>query len=324
MELTNHTTYPAQLFRTIVDEDIIAAALMARVTFDCKANVAVVSEQQEWPVSRAPWESPYGPMGDDNIFMRGGVDLFVFGSAKAPGGKPVTQMNVKVFLNNNLLNAVAVFGNRSWKSGMFGFSIEGPEAFTEMPLTLGTAYGGCAEWDGLKIPFPNNAHGKGFIWKKEDVDAVSLPNLENPKNLIKKWSDQPDPVGFGYCPLSELKARNNVEKDSHGQITNILPRFYNASFPSMIVDKVKPGDIIKVEGVTTNGRYEFIIPSFALAAKMIMGDVQEEKELFIDQVGIIPEKQQAFISYRFPFRYKLKPMEVRYCELISIPDKKTD
>ena len=256
--------------------------------------------------------------------MRGGVDLFVFGSAKPKGGKPVRQMDVKVFLNDNLLNAITVFGNRSWKSGMFGFSIEGPESFTEMPLTLGTAYGGYGEWDELKIPFPNNAYGKGFIWLKEEANGVSLPNLEDPKNLIKKWSDQPDPVGFGYCPLSELKARNNIEKNSNGQIINILPRFYNAAFPSMIVDKIIPGDIIKVEGVTGNGVYEFKIPSFNLAAKMIMGDVKDEKELYIDQVGIIPEKQQAFISYRFPFRYKLKPMEVRSCELITGYTNKTN
>lgn len=318
MELTNHTPYPAQLFRTIVDDDIIAAALMARVSFDCTDQGTVVSPNQDWPISRQPWISPYGPMTDDNIFMRGGVDVLVFGNAKTPGGKPGTQMTVNVFVNEKLINSIAVFGNRTWKTGILGTTIQGPEPFTEMPLTLENAYGGYDEWDGLKIPFPNNAYGKGFIWEKGNIDGKPLPNLEDPVHLIRKWSDQPDPVGLGVCPMGELKARGNIEKKDNGQITSILPRFYNAAFPSMIVDKVKAGDIIKVEGIMASGSYKFLVPPFQLAAKMSMGDTHDEQPLTIDQVGIIPEKQQAFISYRFPFRYKVKPMEVRSCELIAI------
>jgi hypothetical protein len=318
MELTNHTTFPAQLFRTIIKDDVIAASLMARVSFDCEGNEVKVSKNQDWPVSNKPWISVYGPMCDDNIFMRGGVDIFVFGNAKTPGGIPAKQMEVKVFINNSMINSLLVFGNRIWKNDIIGYSIQGPELFTEMPLTLENSYGGYDEWDGLKVPFPNNAYGKGFIWKKENTIGKALPNLEDPKNLIRKWNDQPDPVGLCHCPMSELKARGNIEKNSKGLITNILPKFYNAAFPSMIVDTVKPGDIIKVEGLTHNGTYEFRIPSFELGAKIEIGESKDEKLLMIDQVGIIPEKQQAFISYRFPFRYKIRPMETRICELINI------
>ena len=319
MELTNHTPYPAQLFRTIVDanDNIIAAAIMARVSFDCSETDAIVSPNQEWPVSKKPWDSPYGPMADDNIFMRGGIDLFIFGSAKAPAGKPTTQMTVRAFVNNRLINAIEVFGNRTWDVGFFGTSIQRPEPFTEMPLTLNNAYGGHDEWDGLNIPFPNNAFGKGFIWEKQNIHGKPLPNLEDPTNLIRNWNDQPDPVGFSSIPMCELKARGNIEKNKYGVITSILPKFYNAAFPSMIIDKIKPGDVIKIEGVTANGSYEFKVPSLKVSAKIEMGDVVDEKPMLIDQVGIIPDKKQAFISYRFPFRYKITPMEKRSCEIIT-------
>ncbi len=31
----------------------------------------------------------------------------------------------------------------------------------------------------------------------------------------------------------------------------------------------------------------------------------------IDQIGVVPDKNQVFISYRYPFRYIVKPQEKR-------------
>ena len=85
MELVNSTPYPAQIFRTVIDQERIAASVFARLTFDIAAGSLSLSHEQSWPVSAPPWDSPYGPMDSDEVFWKGGVDVFLFGHARSIG-----------------------------------------------------------------------------------------------------------------------------------------------------------------------------------------------------------------------------------------------
>jgi hypothetical protein len=318
MDFVNHTNFPTLLFKSASGDDMMAASLGVRVTFDVKSGDAVVSPNQDFILSNQPWVSEeFGPMENDNLFCRRGVDIMVFGKAHAPNDLLVAKMDVRVRFENKILSSLAVFGDRVWEKSTFGLGSSTPKLFKEMPLTLFNAFGGEAEWDGLKFPYSNNPHGKGFYWEKENAVNQPLPNVEDPENLISKWDQRPDPASFGACPLSELKMRDSIKFDEKGQITEINPRFYNAAFPKMIVLEAKSGQRISIEGMTKNGLFVVAVPRFSLKLKLAFGEKLNERPLYIDQIVLFPEKQQIAVTYRFHFYYKIRPMEKRVIELFE-------
>lgn len=320
MDLINHTPYSAGLFRMLIEENCFASAIIVRVTYDYdrENEIASPSLQQTWPVKMEPWECEFGPMQNDAVFYRGGTDLFVFATAHAPQGKPAAKINVTVSIKNKLSHTIAVFGNRIWEKSFMGIAKSEPEPFTEMPLSLFNSFGGYSSWDGLKIPFGNNVYGKGFYWEKESAIGKPLPNIENPQSLINNWNERPDPVGICMCPMSELHMRGNIDLDENGLVNVIRPRFFNAAFPEMIIDNLNSGEKITISGVTLSGTYSFKIPIHKLQIKLSLGDMLIEEFLKIDQVGIVVDKNQAFITYRFPFKYIFREKQKRKCEIVEI------
>ena len=320
MKLINKTPYPAILFSAVLEEESIGASVIARVTFDVHQGIATPAAKQVWAPSLQPFQSEYGLLEGDGVLHRGGVDILVFGSAKAPSGNPVKQMAVNVYFENQRIHSIQVFGNRFWKKNLFGFSITEPEPFTEIPLTLDNAYGGQDEWDGLRFPYANNGAGKGFIWEKENVPGKPLPNLEDPSNLITKWDQRPDPAGVGMCPLNSARVMANV-KVENGKLAHVSPRLFNVAFPPMVLDSVSPGQEIRVEGVTLNGDFRFKIPSISLGPNISVGDENWNDQLKIEQIGLIPDKQQAFLTLRYTYQYDVIPFEKRFCELNELKNQ---
>jgi hypothetical protein len=306
MDLINNTSFPHLLFRTSIEvKDYIAASINVRVTYDIENGKLKVSTEQSWPISASPIKSDYGTLAGDFVFNRGGVDVFIFGKAIAPGNVPTQKMLVSVFIKGKINHSVIVYGNRFWESGILGLSISTPEPFMEMPLTLENAFGGYDEWDGLQIPCPSNPFGKGFIWKKETAKGKALPNIENPNKLISSWKDKPSPTGFvptSFCEDRIMKSTNPAEK---------IEKFFNTAFYPMIASELKTGEIIKITGVTSQGEFVIEIPPMAAELTLQFGDKHFTRQFYIDQIGIEPQKNKAFITYKYAFNYQIRPHEQR-------------
>lgn len=315
MELVNTTPYPAQIFRTVIDQERIAASVLARLTFDIVGGSLSPSSTQSWPVSGLPWDSPYGPMDGDEVFWRGGVDVFLFGHARSPGVQPVSRMQVHVGVGA-WQYSLLVIGDRRWQRRRDALVPSDPVPFTEMPLTLEHAFGGKDEWDGLAVGYPANDRGKGFVVEEEHAEGAALPNLEDPDAPITAWNDQPDPVGVGPCPITcPLRMRNGMVLDDEGHLLEIRPHLFNAAFPRMIVDQVQPGDKVWVDGVHPQGRLTFRLPDVAPRVRLKFGDEVIDRTLAIDQIGIEADEGRVFVAYRYPFRYVIHPLQRRHCEL---------
>jgi hypothetical protein len=317
MNVYNHTPFPHLLFRTGLENKNMAAAIIVRITYDIIDGVAIPSGNQDWPLSAGPWQSPYGQMQGDFLFKRGGVDLFVFGSAKAIKNQPTKKMDVRLKLPNKVDYKLSVFGDRVWEAGLGGLRISDPIPFTEIPLTLSNAYGGFGEWDKLKFGYPGNPEGKGFFWKKEDAIGKQLPNIEDPKNLISKWNDRPQPAGLTSIPLCVQRIKESAQFDEEGTLIKLTPLFYNAAFPELVVKEIDPGEVITVEGVTKSEIFHFIVPDQKLYVDLTFGNNKDRRFLFIDQIGLEPDKNKAFITYRYAFNYFLNPLSKRIIDILN-------
>ncbi|MEO6933249.1 MAG: DUF2169 domain-containing protein [Chitinophagaceae bacterium] len=317
MDVYNHTSFPHLLFRTGLENNKMAAAVILRATYDLVDGTPRPSENQAWPLSASPWQSPYGPMEGDFVFKRGGVDVFIFGSARTPKKQAAKKMDVRVILPGKIDYKITVFGDRIWESGFGGLRMSDPKPFTEMPLTLANAYGGWGEWDKLKFSNPNNPSGKGFIWEKEGASGKQLPNIEDPKNLITRWNDRPLPAGLTAAPVCEQRLKKAVEFDSEGTLVKLDPLFYNAAFPELVAPEIAPGETITVYGVNPSGPFQFTVPDQKLYADISFGDKTERRSLYIDQIGLEPDKNRAFITYRYAFNYFLNPMTKRIIHIVN-------
>jgi hypothetical protein len=317
MELDNHTRFPAGIFRTVIDQHRIAASVLVRITFDIRDELLVPSAEQVWLVSGPPWEGPQGPMDSDEVFYKGGVDLFLFAHARAPGRRPVRQMEVRIAVGE-WQRTIRVTGERAWVRGPGALQPTVPLSFVELPLTLANAYGGKGEWDGLPFACPDNEHGKGFFVKEEDAVGRRLPNIEDPRAPVTAWTDRPAPVGVVQCPMiSAQRLRNGVRLDEQGKLVELRPTMFNAAFPEMILERVQVGDTVRVDGVLHEGPLVFRIPDAAPHLRLEFEDQVFEPALDIDQIGIEADLGRVFIAYRHPFRYTIHALQRRSCELFE-------
>lgn len=137
--------------------------------------------------------------GCDFWLNKPATDVAIIGSACAPNGKPVREMQVGVQIGGRQ-KRIAVFGDRriEWKKGQP--TIGAPERFEEMPVTYENAYGGIdwrvpvgdddphrqnaaleVDWPGL---YPRNPFGKGYLVHPDPLDDAMMPNLEDPSDML--------------------------------------------------------------------------------------------------------------------------------------------
>jgi hypothetical protein len=316
VELENRTGWPAALFRAPLEDPRFAAALVARVTFQLTPAGPQPSSDQPWIVSRGPWISPQGPVDGDALFRRGGVDLFLFGTARIPG-RPLAETFVDLQAGG-FRRRVRVVGDRSWVRRRGTLAPTAPLPFNEMPLSLARAYGGKTLWDALEIAHPDNPAGRGFVLEEAAAQGAALPNLEDPDRPIRSWDDRPEPVGLGFCPMTcGARLRNGLVVGEGGELHGIRSTLFNAAFPAMIAERVAAGDGVQISGVTDSGApLAFRVPELPLVAELRFGEEVIQRPLAIDQLGIEADAQRLFITYRYPFRYVMHPRQVRSCRLL--------
>ncbi|HET9386082.1 MAG TPA: DUF2169 domain-containing protein [Gemmatimonadales bacterium] len=170
-----------------------------KCTFDIRPDGSTEVSKDQPPVLRVP--EHLGEPGtssikfdNDLVLAKKTTDIIVVGHAHAPGGRPVTEMEVG-FRVGPVQKTLRVTGDREW--GTAGRSA--PVPFVKMPLTYERGFGGADR----RSPSPErdfdwrNPVGTGFAVSRDNVSGVALPNVEYPGELVRSWNDRPRPAGFG-------------------------------------------------------------------------------------------------------------------------------
>lgn len=316
MKLRNETALPARLLRTAIDDTRLMASVVVRVTYRLVGQQLVLHEEQPWEVSEKPQQSPQGPMEPDLPFRRGGVDVFVFGTAWAPGRRPTKAMELRLDVGEHS-RRVLIIGDRYWRRSLGELVASDPLPFSSMPLGHERAYGGRPTWDGAVVPFGDNPDGRGYYVEERDAVDQPLPNLELPHARVNAWNDQPEPACLGLCPqFNGLRLRNSMKVSPEGRIEELLSTAFNSAFPRMILPAVEPGTPVQVAGVDARGPVAFWLPPPAWRVELRFGDQHVHRVPFIDQIGLELEFQRVFITWRYPFRYVMVPKQERSCALV--------
>ncbi|MCY0987545.1 DUF2169 domain-containing protein [Nannocystis sp. ILAH1] len=173
---------------------------------------------------RAPDVTPRWAPGSDFWPNKLETDVAVRGQAYAPRGRPVTSHRVRVVVGERA-RAIQVFGDRSvaW-TGRGALRFGAPAPFVTMPIAWTHAYGGWDPRTPVEPPktiadhgrlqfdhpgmYPRNPFGRGYVVIDEPCEGIVLPNLEDPRQLLKPetlvtgdprlWYRQPLPACFDF------------------------------------------------------------------------------------------------------------------------------
>ena len=202
-------------------------------------------------------------------FTKLATDVTLIGHAFSRG-----RASVDVVLRVGALTQTAhVVGDRYWVRSLGMISMTPPAPFERMPLVYERAFGG---WD-RSHPDPEkhafearNPVGTGFRCRQGKFeDGVRLPNLENPKDLVKEYGQSVAPVGFGFLsPDWQPRASFAGTYDEQWMIERmpLLPqdfdlRFFNAASPGLIAAGFLKGDEgVSIENASPRGTVSFNLP----------------------------------------------------------------
>lgn len=198
-QIDNRTPFAAER-GWVRDRDGSEVWLVAvKATFDIRPDGSTEVAGEQPPVLRIaehhgePSKSSL-KYDTDLVLTKTTTDVILLGHAYAPAGTTVTHTDVGLRVGP-VLKVLRVFGDRRWRV----IGMTDPQPFEMMPLVYERAFGGVdakskqpdKDWDW------RNPVGTGFAVAGSHATGMPLPNVEDPKRLIRSWSDLPAPAGFG-------------------------------------------------------------------------------------------------------------------------------
>jgi uncharacterized protein YjbI with pentapeptide repeats len=249
--------------------------------------VGFAFDQPNVPIHEAAlWKALAAELGEgealDEAMVKPRGEVLVTGSAYPPGGEPGIGCAVRLTMGDIDKRLYAV-GDREW--GATGPTE--PKPFTKMPVSWQRAFGG--EANAL------NPLGIGANTTTDDDGNkyFPLPNIEDPKALIKSRGDKPSPVGLG-----PIDARSTVRRERAGTYDK---KWLEAVFPAFPEDfdweffNVAPRDQW-LDGFFTGGE-SFALENMHPDAAELQGRTPElTARCFITRTGESGEKEFREIS----------------------------
>ena len=229
-----------------------------------------------------------------------GADLLLFGSAyPARAGDRTMQVEFQV---GDLRKRATVWGDRYWRAGMLGGSVEGPAPLESVPLVYERAFGG--------IGHPDNPSGTGFLSRAnhKSLDGLALPNIEHPKYRITSPNDRPPPCGFGpIAPHWPQRRRFAGTYDAVWRSqrmplppTDFDPRFEQSAPEDQILRAPLRGDEpVHISGVQPGGEIlSFRLPGRSICVTIHDGTTRHELAASLDTLQIHADDLRCELIWR--------------------------
>lgn len=321
MDLVNETPYPADLFRSEFEKDVMYNALVARIRYrlvDGQPLAPAAGADGLRDLRRAVSEDAYARLDPDEIYGRTGTDIIVLGDAGAPDG-PVSTMRVRVIAGPYDLT-LRVTGDRVWERrlGVGALRPSAPTPFVTMPVTYKNAFGGQAPTELGGVPFAHNPIGKGFYLTEPDALGKPLPNIEDHDSPVTAWSDRPDPAGTApYPQMWGLRLGKAVSSDPLTGKTRFSPGggFFDRAHPRLSGKPLTAGDWVRMSGFGHKDLIGFRVPVCPLAAEIRLGSKLHAREPVLDEVLVDLRSGHVDLSYRKLFHYPIRLRERRLVTL---------
>lgn len=273
------------------------------------------------------------------------TDVVVIGKAYAPHGRPTEHMRVTVRVGDTR-KVLAVTGDRTCRFRISGALPEftDPEPFAEMEIRYERAYGGHDERSIPDIPFiyPRNGLGAGVVLRnvKESVDGLTLPNIEDPDDLLtperlfigepERWHLQPLPQGLGwrqrswyprsallgsYPPFLDagtvtpeermgLLLEDHVALAKQSRLKPMVAWFGNGASLGLMIPDLRGDEPVTLTGLAPDGPIEFTLPGDAPRVALDIGLGVQEPAPRLHTVSIRADDREIDMIWRAAVTYE--------------------
>jgi hypothetical protein len=220
--------------------------------------------------------------GEDFVTGRAGTEILLNGSAYAPEGRPAESVDAGIAVGA-WHKVVRVFGERIWERGVTGIRASRPQPFSRMPLVYERAFGGVdPHQDDVAKPSLDmrNPVGRGYARHASWLTGTLLPNVEDPKHLIRLPYDMPEPAGFGaIAPHWTARARYAGTYDAAWEEDRcpVLPADFDPRFlqcapaDQQCAAPLAGGEEVRLVNLTPDGFRAFRLPRYVLGMRTLIG-----------------------------------------------------
>jgi uncharacterized protein YjbI with pentapeptide repeats len=270
-------------------------AVSELVFFAFAPEAPLLPEVELWKLAAA--ELPRGVVDVGMPKQRG--EVLVVGSAFPPGGAgTVAAPRVAIGGVDKTLHVV---GDRRWRDG----AATAPLPFTEMPITYERAFGG----PGYAL----NPTGKGASPARAGEEEIHpLPNIEDPRNLVRSPEDRPPPAGLGPYELTWPQRLSKAGTYDAAWQKRRFPGFpvdmdwglWNAAPEDQRIDGYFRGDeAFTLEhmhpgSARIDGRLPGVQTRAFINQKTAAGEVFREIATCLDTVLLFPGAERGIIIFR--------------------------
>lgn len=326
--LKNETPYSAERTWVLDKHGARSWVVVVKGTFDIRPDQStVVSEQQVEPFLIPQYAGEPGVSSvlydADMVAGHPHTDVILNGTAYAPAGRPIRQVDVQLSVERSFSKRMRVFGERIWSRSLLGgMSFSPPDAFESMSLRYERSFGGwdCASPDPSHHRlFAPNPIGTGYAIQKLHLDGKPLPNLEDPSQPIQRWNDHPMPAGFGciasfWSPRRELAGTYDDGWYQHQ--FPLLPLDFDDRFhqcaprDQQVAGYLRGGESILLENLSPSGTLCFRLPKTRLTFTTFFGQKSQEHRAQLHTVILEPDSLRVIMVW-----HSMLPCQSRVDEL---------
>ena len=318
MRLDNRSGQPAELFQGEIIPGQIHASLLARIRCrlgtDSSLSLAT-GEDALLDLRRDRAEDEYGIIEPDVPFPRVATDVIILADARAHAGPSIaTKVGLQI---GPYARELLVIGDRVWERGLRGITPSAPTPFVDMPLTWANAFGGKAPGPYGEVPWPANPVGKGYCLDAKTAVGRPLPNIEDPNNPIKAWSDHPDPAGVAPYPAEWLLRQCECVEIQPGpqreakMLLHPDKGMFDRAHPWLSGQWVRAGDPVVVTGTSFAPRVGFVVPPSPFELELRIGRRTWTREPELEELLLDLRQGLVELSYRKSFKYPYVPYQRR-------------
>lgn len=255
---------------------------------------------------KAIWDEQLSVMNDgaalDNFMPKAYPEYLVSGHAYTTHQDDKTSCMAQIDIAG-LSKRLVVTGDRYWNGG----AITSPEAFTRIPVDWRHAFGGKG--------FDLNPEGKGIDENViGDIQAIALPNIEDPETRISRQQDRPDPASFGPISLTHPEriammgtySEDWKKYEFPGFLPDMNPEIFNLARPDQQWrdrDEVPLGQAFRIWNMHPDTHcWEGVIPElrarcFLLSSKEQPETLSEIENMRVSTCWMLPEIKSLMMIF---------------------------